>query len=531
MIKNKYLKKKIVIDCLKSMCITIILYLICETFEGIISIFIANVIGEFADAIFTMNIDYGITQIWELLGCIFIIVFAMPLFNMLCESTMFSASLKHDRMIYKQFLEKNYASVIRLPASEIQYRVENDAIDMRSTLIDVVVKSITTIIMLILLLYNALSISWAFTIIVFLVSLIKLFVPIIVKKMQQLYDKETREYGSNVRNVETEMTKHACSVKIFGLKKFFLSKLNVLYTAFYKKIFKRKNNCNVISGSILSFLGSLCTLSILFVGAIMVSKNSITPGNVTTMIGYFAVFNTIIGNVDFLIRNIPLLKNTIDRMEALYSDKEIDGLEEIKEFDHLIFEKVSFYYDDKIVLDNLNFQVKSGEKVVICGKNGSGKSTLIKILCGLLKPQCGVVKINNFNLDDISLSMWRNKFSYVEQEPHLFKGSVLENIILGKDIEETKIAEIMKKIGISHLKERNVSSEGDDLSGGEKQKISIARALLRNTSILILDEPNNNLDVESRDWLYKFIKETEKTVVYVSHDDKFIELADKRIFL
>lgn len=107
-----------------------------------------------------------------------------------------------------------------------------------------------------------------------------------------------------------------------------------------------------------------------------------------------------------------------------------------------------------------------------------------------------------------------------------------ENIILGNeraDIE--KVDQIMRQLHLEHLADRQVSVANNHLSGGEKQKISIARCLLRDTDVLILDEPTNTLDAQSLDWLHNFIENTNKTLLYISHDEAFTALADNIIRL
>ena len=116
--------------------------------------------------------------------------------------------------------------------------------------------------------------------------------------------------------------------------------------------------------------------------------------------------------------------------------------------------------------------------------------------------------------------------------PFLFKGTVKENIILSNEWEDTEKADqIMRQLHIEHLADRQVSMANNNLSGGEKQKISIARCLFRDTDVLILDEPTNTLDVQTLDWMHNFIENTDKTLLYISHDEAFTALADNIIRL
>ena len=190
------------------------------------------------------------------------------------------------------------------------------------------------------------------------------------------------------------------------------------------------------------------------------------------------------------------------------------------------------YEESGSVFENLSFTVKSGEKVVIVGKNGSGKSTLTKLLCGLFTNYHGSLKVNGTELSEFSMDSFRKQIAYAAQDPFLFEGSVRENIHLGNlNASDAETDELVDRLGIRELSEKKISAGQKELSGGEKQKISIARALLKNTSLLILDEPSNNLDQQTIEWLQNLIVYYPKTILYISHDQKMIELADQKICL
>ena len=126
----------------------------------------------------------------------------------------------------------------------------------------------------------------------------------------------------------------------------------------------------------------------------------------------------------------------------------------------------------------------------------------------------------------------RKQVAYAAQDPFLFEGSVRENIRLGNlNASDEETDAVIDRLGIRALAGKNISAGQKELSGGEKQKISIARALLKNTSFLILDEPSNNLDQQTIEWLRNFIASYPKTILYISHEKQMIEIADKKIVL
>ena len=169
------------------------------------------------------------------------------------------------------------------------------------------------------------------------------------------------------------------------------------------------------------------------------------------------------------------------------------------------------------------------EKNVICGENGTGKSTLLKLLLGLFPGYQGEILINGKELGSLNPAKWREKCAFVEQVPFLFEGTVRENVKLGQEVSEKKVDQVLERVGIVHLADRRVGGEKSELSGGECQKIAIARALLRNAEVLILDEPTNHLDEAAKQWLMDFVRNFDQTMIYVSHEESMIQLADRKI--
>lgn len=219
-------------------------------------------------------------------------------------------------------------------------------------------------------------------------------------------------------------------------------------------------------------------------------------------------------------------------MELLYEEAEEQGGESIGAMYSIEANNLSFSYAEEPIFSGLDFSIFQGEKVAIVGANGSGKTTLINLFCGLLKNYMGLLKINNMELSSVSIRDLRRQVAYVTQNPYIFHGSVKENICLGNPSTDSEDVEsIIKLLGLEHLAERTEIEGSDDLSGGEKQKISIARALLKDSSVIIFDEPSNNLDEQTVEWLKCFISDTTKTIIAVSHNDNVLSLFEKKIYL
>lgn len=198
------------------------------------------------------------------------------------------------------------------------------------------------------------------------------------------------------------------------------------------------------------------------------------------------------------------------------------------------FENVSFKYpnSDVEIIKDLNLTIHKGEKLAIVGINGAGKTTIIKLLCGLFKPTSGKIFINNIDITEFNADEYYKMFSVVFQDFHIYACSVIENII-GNDKSEEAIsfgkeciAKVSMKEKIESLPQgyntqllKVIEENGVDLSGGQTQKLAIARALYKNANMVILDEPTAALDALAEANIYSDFDELvkHKTAIYISH--------------
>lgn len=198
-------------------------------------------------------------------------------------------------------------------------------------------------------------------------------------------------------------------------------------------------------------------------------------------------------------------------------------------------EDVTFAYDEEVILKDCNINMKQGKVIGICGKSGCGKSTLLKLLMCFWDVNKGNIKISEENVKEIPTKTLRNTQSYVTQETELFHDSIANNIAIGKQgAAREEIIKAAQKASIHDMimslpngYDTEVGELGDTLSGGEKQRIGIARAFLHDSPMLLLDEPTSNLDSLNEGIILKSLKEESKgTVVLVSHRESTMGIAD-----
>ena len=208
-----------------------------------------------------------------------------------------------------------------------------------------------------------------------------------------------------------------------------------------------------------------------------------------------------------------------------------------KKKNSLILKKISFGYKNDKVINNLSIKFDDNNIIGIKGQSGSGKTTLVEIILGLIKPNSGKILLNNRNIKDLG-AKWKNKISYVSQDNNLFSGSAYQNIAFEPDIrllDKEDIKNLIKKINLRFYKKfknklnKKIHFNSRNLSGGEKQRLSIARGLFRHKDIIILDEITSSLDNENETEILKELKKFKKNkiIIIVSHKKSSLKVCDK----
>ena len=335
-------------------------------------------------------------------------------------------------------------------------------------------------------------------------------------------------------------------IKAFNAEKKQYDKL----TAQNAELFIIKNKANVKRDSaspVSEVLGVFAIVCVLWFGGRLVLGNSfLNPGDFITYIIIFSQLIQPLKNLSSASYNIRKGSASIERIEHLIdqdvSIKEIEQPIEMTEFKSEIeFKEVSFFYDDKMILEDINLTIKKGKSVAIVGSSGAGKSTLVDLVPRFHDVTKGQVLLDGINIKDYSLSSIRNHMGIVTQEAILFNDSIASNIALGKENADKSEIEQAAKIANAHnfivqkenSYETNIGERGNKLSGGEKQRTTIARAILKNPPILILDEATSSLDTESERLVQDAINNlmSNRTSIVIAHRLSTIRHADEIIVL
>lgn len=286
----------------------------------------------------------------------------------------------------------------------------------------------------------------------------------------------------------------------------------------------------------------LLTTLIYVVGSNLVFNLQLSVGSIFAFITYSAYVTgpiSAILNIGYLLSGIiPSTKRYYEFME-LEEEDESQRIKVLPLFGDIEFQQVSFAYDkSKLVLENINLRFPKGSKIALIGKNGSGKSTIIDLLLRMYEPTEGKIFLAGNNIADMAIREYRNMISVVSQDIYLFNDTIRNNICLYKQMEDkdihsicedSKIAEFIAEVSLEY----QVGQNGIKLSGGQKQKIALARALCHNRPIVIFDEATSGTDNYSEQQINALLNTRlrNKTVIIVTHKTEILEDVDQVVKL
>jgi ATP-binding cassette, subfamily B, multidrug efflux pump len=424
---------------------------------------------------------------------------------------------------------------------EILSRVTNDIDTISNTLQQSITQLITSIVSLVGIIIMMLTISPMLTLItLFVLPASFLVTRVIAKKSQKYFARQQKILGQLNGHVEEMYTGHKI-VKAFNYEKQAIEQ----FTQVNDKLYDTGWKAQFISGMIMPLMIAISNLSYVFIvilGGIAVTKGTITIGNVQAFIQYSRQFtHPIVQTAN--IANI--IQSTIAAAERVFEVLDEEELLPDREnpvrlnnpMGNIEFKNVKFGYEkDKIIIKNMNFEVKSGQIIAIVGPTGAGKTTLVNLLMRFYEIDDGKITVDAKDICDMKQDNLRDIFGMVLQDTWLFKGTIKENIAYGR--ENSTDYEIIKAAKLAyadhfiktlpHAYDTIIDEEASNLSQGQKQLLTIARAILSDPTILILDEATSSVDTRTEIHIQKAMLSLMKgkTSFVIAHRLSTIQGAD-----
>ena len=513
--------KKLLNNYLSNYKIAIIIVIIFAIGSTIFSIVGPKILGNATTEIYNGLISkisggegINFQKILEILLTLLGLYLISMLFSAIQGFTMTGVAQKLTYKMRNELIEK----INKLPMKYFDKRTNGEVLSIISNDIDTlsqnlnqcITQIITSICTLIGILIMMLSISWQMTIAsLIILPVAALLVKKIVSKSQK-YFKNQQDYLGHVNGQVEEIYGGHTIVKAFNSEKTVISEFEKANQELYSSGWKSQFLSGLIH-PVMNFISNVGYVAVAILGGYFAAQGKITVGNIQSFIQYNKQFTQPINQIAQVSGMLQAMVAASERVfEFLEEPEEVKNIENPKSTEHIKgnvqFEHVNFGYDaDKVIINDFNANIQNGQKIAIVGPTGAGKTTIVKLLMRFYDVNSGAILLDGSNIKEFDRGELRRVFGMVLQDTWLFGGTVKENIKYGKeDATDTEVIEAAKAAHVHHFiktlpkgYDALIDEESSNISAGQKQLLTIARVILTNPKILILDEATSSIDTRT----------------------------------
>lgn len=525
--------------------------LVLAAFNQVFSLLDPWITGNIVDEIIVPIHELGREQFFKLaffwLGCSVGATFVSRLAkniqdyvtNVIIQKT--GASIYNDGL--QHALKLPYAQFEDQRSGETLSILQKVRVDLEKLINNGIGLFFTGLVTIIFVFIYALSVSpliaLVFFVAVFIIGIVSTYLGKRIKKMQGTIVKET----TGLAGVTTESLRNIELIKSLGLitqevKRLNIANLKILGLELKKIKFIR--SLSFMQGTIVQFTRT----SIVFICLYLIFGKQLSAGDYFTFLFYtFFIFNTLqqLGNIILVYREAEISLNNLENLMNTPLEIEPSDAVPINAVNEILFRNVSFKHksSNNFAVQNIDFKVRKGETIAFVGPSGAGKSTLVKLLMGLYNPVEGEILFNDLQRKKIKLESLQQKTGFVTQDAQLFAGSIRDNLrFVNQEATDAELLEVLDYARCHNILDRAnegldtlIGEGGVKISGGEKQRLSIARALLRNPELLVFDEATSALDSITEEAISKTVKDIsgkgDLLVVLIAHRLSTIMHADR----
>lgn len=517
----------------------IILSFIFSIIEVISKTIIPIITGLIIDSL----LENKFTNILYLILINVLLIIIASIYNYLLNVSAKMAAIEYSNEIkekaLKRLLKLKINVIEKYKSGLLASKIVNDVNNIHHGLITFLTHFIPGIVTLILTLIIMFFINFKITLIIFLITPISVFITIYIakqnKKLTDISNKEYNEMTSYIKE-QIELKKYINVEELENQKE---QKINNLSEKYMKDESKALFYAS-ISNPTTRLINGIITIIVVLYSSFEIMNGNMTIGIFSTFLIYANRYAKPLNEISQVINRLTISLTSYDSIKELIN-------EEIEEFinsnDEIIgsieFKNVSFSYNnDKEILKNINFKINNGEKIAIVGPTGSGKTTIIQLLLKFYNINSGSILIDGKNINDINTNILRDNIKVVLQDAHLNNENIKDVLKYSNDVSDIEIKDLLKRINIKpnflgmNDKLENITSI-NNLSNGQKQIISMIRAMLSNPKIVILDEATSDVDSLTEKNIESSINELTKgkTSIIIAHRLSTIISADKIIVI
>ncbi|MSQ80392.1 MAG: type I secretion system permease/ATPase, partial [Candidatus Methylopumilus sp.] len=369
-----------------------------------------------------------------------------------------------------------------------------------------------------------------------------IFQPALERAMNLNLSEASQKHGLLIESISNMET-----IKSLSTEGYFQNKWESILEASSASSFRSKFLATMII-NMTSFIQQVAYVLIIIIGVYLIEKNTLTMGGLVACSILASRAMAPLAQISSLLIRFQTASHALRNLNKLIASEQ--ERPNNKKFLHraafdggIEFAKVDFNYPQQSVksLENISFNIKPGDKVAILGRVGSGKTTLLKLILGLYRPQSGSILIDGIDQNQIDPIDLRSNMGYVDQDAKLFYGTLRENIAIVKpDATDAMILEVAKIAGVEEFAklhplgyEMKIGEGGLGLSGGQRQAVAIARALLLNPQIILMDEPTSGMDTVAESHFIKNMHTflDKRTLLFVTHKSSMMAIVDKIILI
>lgn len=541
---------KNILSLLMGYKVKIALTVICGIISTVFSVVSPLLIGFATTAIFdginsgNMNLEF-IINLLIAVAALYVVssVFSyLQSYLLLDITTDISYNLRRD--LIEKITHLSMGNLDTNTRGDILSRITNDVDSLQSGIVQTFNQLLTGVVTIVGVTVMMLSINLWLTLTTIVLVPIAFFIIIKVTKFSQDYYLKQLEYRGRLNGqIEESFTGHEI-IRSFNQEEESMRIFEEENENWYEQEWKSKFFSS-LSGPLVHFISNLQYVVISVLGAVLVLQRAINVGDILAFIQYSKNFTT---PIEQITRIMNMIQTAMAASERIFDFLEIDveenpSKEQISEITQgITFENVSFgYSEDELVIKNLSFDVKKGEKVAIVGETGAGKTTIVKLLMRFYDVNSGEIKIDGVNIDRYDKHSIRSLVGMVLQDTWLFNDTIFNNIRYGKlDATKEEVIAASKEAHADNFIMQNpegyemmLNEDADNVSHGQKQLLTIARTILSNKQILILDEATSSVDTRTEKIIQKAMDRLMKnrTSFIIAHRLSTVRDADKIIVI